>query len=85
MKKNNDSIQFENRGELAELLRVVGEYVKQNPKEKNNKILQRFYNLIDIMKWNGKHHAARIRSGGFSCVLVGVLTPKKDFYKMQNF
>ena len=50
MKKNNDSIQFENRGELAELLRVVGEYVKQNPKEKNNKILQRFYNLFDVME-----------------------------------
>ena len=50
MKNNNDSIQFENRGEIAELLRVVETYIKQNPKEKENETLKRFYNLIDCME-----------------------------------
>ena len=49
MGENMDSIQFENRAELGELLRVISQYVKQNPKEKNNDILKRFYNLINVI------------------------------------
>ena len=50
MIKHMDSIQFESRGELGELLRVVETYIKQNPKEKDNETLKRFYNLIDVME-----------------------------------
>lgn len=50
MVKNMDSIQFESRGELGELLRILSQYIKQNPKEKSNDILKRFYNLLDVME-----------------------------------
>ena len=49
MKKNMDTIQFESRAEIQELMKVVDKYVKQNPKEKDNKTLERFFNLLDMM------------------------------------
>ena len=49
MKRIDDMILFEERSEIEELLNAVEKYVKQNPKEKNNKILERFYDLLDIM------------------------------------
>ena len=49
MQKFKDTIQFESRAELQELMRVIDEYVKQNPKEKSNKTLERFFDLLDIM------------------------------------
>lgn len=43
------SIEFESRAEVRELMRVIDEYVKQNPKEKENATLERFFDLLDIM------------------------------------
>lgn len=43
------SIEFESRREVQEILRVVAEYVKQNPKEKTNRILEQFYGYLDVM------------------------------------
>lgn len=45
MNKNMDKIQFESRTEIRELMNVVDKYVKQNPVEKKNKILERFFDL----------------------------------------
>jgi len=50
MKRNMDTIQFERREEVQELMRGVNKYIKQNPKEKNNKTLKRFVNLLDVME-----------------------------------
>lgn len=49
MKKNLDTIQFESRAEIRELMKVIDKYVKQNPAEKNNKTLEQFFDLIDVM------------------------------------
>lgn len=49
MQRDLDKIQFEYRREIQELMRVVDQYVKQNPKEKNNSTLQRFFDLLDVM------------------------------------
>lgn len=49
MQKNMDTIQFESRAELHELMKMVDQYVKQNPKEKQNKTLERFFDLLDAM------------------------------------
>lgn len=49
MKKDMDKIQFESRAEIQELMKVVDNYVKQNPKEKENKTLERFFDLLDVM------------------------------------
>lgn len=49
MQRNMDTIQFESRNEINELMKVIDKYVKQNPKEKQNKILERFFDLLDVM------------------------------------
>ena len=47
MKKDMDKIQFEYRYEVQELMKVIDKYVKQNPAEKENKTLERFFDLLD--------------------------------------
>ena len=42
-------IQFEYRYEVQELMKVIDKYVKQNPAEKENKTLERFFDLLDVM------------------------------------
>lgn len=49
MKKEMDKIQFEYRYEAQELMKVIDKYVKQNPAEKENKTLERFFDLLDVM------------------------------------
>lgn len=49
MKQNMDKIQFEYRDELRELMKVIDRYVKQNPSEKQNKTLEQFFHLLDVM------------------------------------
>lgn len=49
MKKDMDCIQFESRREIEEIMRVIDKYVKQNPAEKNNKTLEHFFDLLDVM------------------------------------
>ncbi len=55
MKKEMDKIQFEYRYEVQELMKVIDKYVKQNPAEKENKTLERFFDLLDVMdmEWQG--------------------------------
>lgn len=50
MRKDMDTIQFESREEVRELMKAVDEYVKQNPKEKQNRTLECFFNLLDVME-----------------------------------
>lgn len=49
MKKNMDKIQFESRNEIVNLMEVINKYVEQNPKEKQNKTLEQFFDLLDVM------------------------------------
>lgn len=42
MKRNMDTIQFESRSEIYELMEIINEYVKQNPAERKNETLKRF-------------------------------------------
>lgn len=49
MNKNMDTIQFENRTEIRDLMNVIDIYMKQNPADKKNKTLKRFFDLLDIM------------------------------------
>ena len=49
MKRERDRIQFEYRYEVQELMKVIDTYVKQNPKEKSNKTLEQFFDLLDVM------------------------------------
>lgn len=53
MKKNLDTIQFENRNEIRELLKVADKIVKQKPDERNNRTLVRFIDLLNMidMEW----------------------------------
>ncbi len=51
MKRLSDQILFEDRSEIEELLKVIEKYVKQNPSEKNNEKLKRFYYLLEEMNW----------------------------------
>jgi len=51
MKRHNDTIQFDSRAEVGEVLHAIGKYLEQNPKEKKNKTLERFYRLLDMMEF----------------------------------
>lgn len=49
MKKSLDTIKFESRSELEELMKAINKYIKQNPSEKDNRTLERLYDLLDTM------------------------------------
>lgn len=49
MKKNMDAIQFESRTEIVDLLKIIDKYIKQKPAEKQNRTLERFFDLLDVM------------------------------------
>lgn len=49
MQKELDTIKFEYRYEVQELMKVINRYVEQNPSEKKNKTLERFFDLLDVM------------------------------------
>lgn len=49
MKKDMDTIQFEHRYEVQELIKVIDKYVRQNPVEKSNETLKQFFDLLDVM------------------------------------
>ena len=50
MKRDCDTIVFDELSEVECLLDVIAKYVKQNPKEKNNKTLERFYSLLELLE-----------------------------------
>ena len=54
MKLKMDTIQFEYRQEVQELMKVIDKYVKQNPDEKQNKILEDFFDKLDMMDFTWK-------------------------------
>lgn len=49
MKKNLDTIQFESRQELKEMMRAGDKLVMLSPEEKSNKTLERFLDLLESM------------------------------------
>lgn len=49
MKKNMDKIQFESRTEIADIMKVIDKYIKQNPLETQNKTAEKFFDLLDVM------------------------------------
>ena len=49
MKKNMDTIQFEYKWEIQEMLQIIEKYVDAYPREKGNKTLKEFYDLRDVM------------------------------------
>lgn len=50
MKKEMDTIQFESRAEVGELLQVLEKYVDAYPREKDNQTVKQLYNLLDVME-----------------------------------
>lgn len=50
MKRDMDTIKFDNRYEIEELMNVIAKYIKQNPSEKENKTLKCFFDLLDVME-----------------------------------
>ena len=50
MKQDMDKIVFESRAEIGELLRVLERYVDAYPKEKDNEVVKKLYNLLDVME-----------------------------------
>ena len=67
MKKEMDKIQFEYRYEVQELMKVIDKYVKQNPAEKENKTLERFFDLLDVMdmEWKAAMNKTRPKQLSF--------------------
>lgn len=59
IKKNMDTIQFESRTEIREIMEIINKYVKQNPAEKKNKILERLI-CLTLWIWNGKENSSRM-------------------------
>ncbi len=51
MKRDFDKIAFEDLEEVECLLDMIAKYVKQNPKEKNNETLKRFYYFLEDMEF----------------------------------
>lgn len=49
MVQEMDVIRFESRNEVRELEKVIDKYLKQNPAEKKNKTLERFFDCLDVM------------------------------------
>lgn len=49
MEKDMDKIQFDDRREIENIMEAISKYVNQNPEERNNKTLKRFYSLLDLM------------------------------------
>lgn len=52
MQRNYASIELESRREVEILMRVVEQYIKDHPQEKENEVLKEFYNHLDIMDLN---------------------------------
>lgn len=50
MKKNMDTIQFESRAEVGEVIRVLEKYMDAYPEKKDNQTVKELYNLLDVME-----------------------------------
>lgn len=49
MKRTMDTIKFDYRYEVQELMKMIDKFIKQNPSERNNKVLENFFDLLDAM------------------------------------
>lgn len=49
MQRNLDMIQIESRTEISELMKMTAKYIEQNPDEKNNSSIKRFWDLLETM------------------------------------
>ena len=47
MRRDCASIEFESRRELEAIMKVVEQYIKDHPSEKENETLKEFYNHLD--------------------------------------
>lgn len=50
MERNMDKIVFESRAEIGDVIRALETYMKEHPKERNFKTVERLYNLLDVME-----------------------------------
>lgn len=50
MKQKNDTIQFESRAELGELIKMIERYLEAYPEEKDNEFIKDFYGKLDLME-----------------------------------
>ena len=49
MKKEMDKIEFEQRQEVEEVMKVIDKYVKEKGGEKENKRVEGLFELVDVM------------------------------------
>lgn len=49
MKRTMATIKFDYRYEVQELMKMIDKFIKQNPSERNNKVLENFFDLLDAM------------------------------------
>lgn len=49
MRRELDSIVFENKKEIEDVMKVIEQYVSLIPKERNNETLKELYSKLDIM------------------------------------
>lgn len=49
MKRTMATIKFDYRYEVQELMKMIDIFIKQNPSERNNKVLENFFDLLDAM------------------------------------
>lgn len=47
---DSDTIQFESRVEVIEMMEIIDKYLKAYPKDKNNEFIQTLYGKLDIME-----------------------------------
>lgn len=53
MQKTNDSIIFEDRQELGDVIRILEEWMKEHPRDQKKETAQKLFNLVDVieMSW----------------------------------
>ena len=52
MKKTNDSIIFEDRQELGDVIRILEEWMKDHPTDKKGEIAKKLMKFVDIIEMN---------------------------------
>ena len=50
MKQMNDTLQFESRAELQEMMEMVTKYIRAYPADKDNAIVRDFYYKLELME-----------------------------------
>lgn len=50
IRDTGDTIRFESRAELGEIIRMIEKYADAYPQDRNNETIKRLYNLLDVME-----------------------------------